>query len=74
MAEQGILEMLVKTLELIYYKTNPYEEREVAFINARLKKKKQRAEEDEAEIIAQDYLVSVSEKVLKAILILINKN
>ena len=50
LSEQGILHILLKMIELIYYKTVPFEEREMAFINARHRKdRKNFAEENEAE-------------------------
>jgi hypothetical protein len=44
----------------------------MAFVNARMKKKKQDAEDNEAEIIARDYLDSLADRILRVRLIIVN--
>jgi hypothetical protein len=74
LAEQGLLPILIKMIELIYYKTVPYEEREPAFDSNKVKKKKQEAEDNEAEIIAREYLDPLAEKILKVLHLMIKLN
>jgi len=74
LAEQGNLDILIKLLELIYYKTIPAEERVVAFQLKQKKRIKNEDDEESPEHIAKDYLAAVSDMILRVILMLIKTN
>lgn len=67
--------MLIKLLELIYYKTVPFEEREQPFPSAKSKGvRKVKMDDNDAELIAREYLDPLAEKILKSIFLLIKAN
>lgn len=76
LAEQGILDILVKLVELIYYKCVPLQEREVAFEGKKLASQLKQYDDDEtqAEIIANDYLKAIGDKLLRTIFQMIKFN
>lgn len=72
-----MLHILIKLLELIYYKTVPHELREQAFIGSKMKKAIRRLDDDDderAEFIAREFLDILAEKILKIIHSLIKAN
>lgn len=74
LAEQGIIDILVKLIELIYYKTVPFPKRELAFVFKPKKKGGNITEGDDIEKIAMEYLDPILEKLLKVLHLLIKGN
>ncbi|CDW72551.1 inositol-triphosphate receptor [Stylonychia lemnae] len=77
LAEQGLLQMLLKLLELMYYKTVNYVDRDPPFQSAKekgIKDDRKDLDQDEVEQIAQEYLDPAIRSVLKTVHLLIKGN